>query len=198
MDERARKTITKYVEDMHSLVTYGLQPMRQQVGQAGQRQHPEAQQAIQAFVTTLEGHVSRLDSRLKALGTSPTTGVQDAASTVAGAVAGLYSQVRTEAVSKSLRDNYTFLSHCSIAWLMLATTARSLGDHDTEELAEEGYRDCARMVMQIDNIMPRLVVAELRQDGLTAQDVSEWADRIVRSAWTTSGVQTGSTTRTAG
>jgi hypothetical protein len=98
-------------------------------------------------------------------------------------VAGLYNQVRTEAVSKSVRDDYTFLSHCSVSWLMLMTTARSLGDHDTEELAESGYRDTARLIIQVDRLMPELVVEELRQDEFPAQDVSDWARRIVSDAW---------------
>ena len=183
MDENTRKYIAKYVEDLHSLVSHGLQPFSHQLGESALRDHPVAQQAIQGFHTTLQQHESLLKQRLDALGTSPTTAVQDAASAVAGVVAGLYNQVRTEAVSKSLRDDYTFLSHCSISWLMLMTTARSLGDHETEELAEQGYRDCARMVMQIDRVMPGLVVEEMRQDRLPAQDVEQWAHDLVRRAW---------------
>jgi hypothetical protein len=66
---------------------------------------------------------------------------------------------------------------------MLMTTARSLGDHETEELAEGGYRDCARMIMDIDQAMPGLVVDELRQDQFAAQDVSDWAQNLIHGAW---------------
>jgi hypothetical protein len=121
------------------------------------------------------------------LGTSPTTGIQDAAAGIAGIVAGFYNQIRTEAVSKSVRDDYTFLSLCSASWLMLMTTARSLGDHDTEELAEAGYRDTAQLAMQIDQLLPTLVVEELEQDGFHAQDVSAWAKHIISDAWNRQG-----------
>src|SRR5919201_4431166 len=188
MDEQSRKYIAKYVEDLHSLVAHGLQPFSRQLGESEMRGHPETQQAIQAFHATLQQHEMLLSQRLQALGSSPTTAVQDTASKVAGAVAGLYNQVRSEAVSKSLRDDYTFLSHCGISWLMLATTARALGDHDTEELAEQGYRDCARLVMRIDHMMPSLVIEELHQDGFAAQDVSTWAQGLMRGAWQTQGV----------
>ncbi len=200
MDENTRKYVAKYVEDMHSLVTHGLQPFSQQVGEAGSRDHPEAHRAIQRFHETLKQHVDMLENRLQALGTSPTTGVQDAAAAAAGVVAGAYNKVRTEAVSKSLRDDYTFISHCGMAWLMLGVTARSLGDHDTEEMAEQGYRDCAIMAMEIDRLMPTLVVQEMRQDKLPAQDVSEWADRIVREAWqpSSAGASTGACRRPCG
>ena len=67
---------------------------------------------------------------------------------------------------------------------MLMTTARSLGDHETEELAEQGYRDSARLVMQIDRVMPSLVEEELQQDGFAARDVADWAHAVVSDAWT--------------
>jgi ferritin-like metal-binding protein YciE len=184
MDEHSRKYIAKYVEDMHSLVSHGLHPFAHQLSESALREHPEARRAIEQFHTTLQQHEVLLERRMQALGTSPTTVVQDTAAAVAGVVAGLYNQVRTEAVSRSLRDDYTFLSLCNISWLMLATTARALGDSETEELAEEGYRDTARMETEIDHLMPSLVVQELVQDHLPAQDVSEWARSFVHSAWT--------------
>ena len=184
MQDHTREYVAKYVEDLHSLVTHGLQPISHQVDEARDREHADAAQLIAELQRTLQEHQRALAERMHALGTSPTTGVQDAAAAIAGVVAGIYNQVRTEAVSKSLRDDYTFLGHCSISWLMLMTTARSLGDHETEELAEQGYRDCARLVMRIDRVMPTLVFEELRQDGFAAQDVADWAHRIVSDAWT--------------
>jgi DNA-binding ferritin-like protein len=192
MQEDTRKYVAKYVEDLHSLVTHGLQPISHQVDEARGRKHLDAAQLIVELQRTLQEHERAPAERLRALGTSPTTGVQDAAAAVAGMVAGIYNQVRTEAVSKSLRDDYTFTSHCSVSWLMLMTTARSLGDHDTEELAERGYRDCARLIMRIDRVMPSLVFEELQQDGFAAQDVADWAQRIVSDAWTREQVGTPS------
>lgn len=183
-DSEARKYITKYVEDVHSLVVHGLQPVSQQVAQSRGRDHPEAARLLVELERTLKEHERRLSLRLEEVGTSPTTTVQDAAAGVAGFIAGIYNHVRTEAVSKSVRDDYTFVSHCAVSWLMLMTTARALADHETEELAEQGYRDCARLVMRIDQVMPELVVEELRQDGFVPNEVSGWAANIVLTAWT--------------
>lgn len=191
MEDNSRKYIAKYVEDLHSLVTHGLQPISHQVNEARSRDHGDAAQFIADLQRTLQEHERSLSARMHALGTSPTTGVQDAAAAIAGVVAGIYNQVRTEAVSKSVRDDYTFLGHCSISWLMLMATARSLGDHETEELAEQGYRDCARLSMGIDRLMPTLVFEELKQDGFAAQNVADWAQRIVSEAWTREQVGSG-------
>lgn len=66
------------------------------------------------------------------------------------------------------------------------------GDHDTEEFAERGHRDCAGLVMRIDRAMPSLVFEQLHQDGFAAQDVADWAQRIVSDAWTREQVGTPS------
>lgn len=191
MQDQNRKYIAKYVEDLHSLVTHGLQPISRQLNEARGPEHADAAQLIAELQRTLQEHDRALSERMHGLGTSPTTGVQDAAAAVAGVVAGIYNQVRSEAVSKSVRDDYTFLGHCSISWLMLMATARSLGDHETEELAEQGYRDCARLSMGIDRLMPTLVFEELKQDGFAAQNVADWAQRIVSEAWTREQVGSG-------
>jgi ferritin-like metal-binding protein YciE len=183
MDERARETITKYLGDIHALESYGLQPISRQVDQLKEKGHPEAQRALQDFKRTVESHIPALEARLKALGGSPTRPVKDVASTLAGAVAGLYSAVRPAEAAKAIRDNYTFFSHTAIAYLMLHTTAKGLGDEETARLAERGYRDSARLAIEIDRIVPQLVVAELRQDGLPVRDVSEECRALVRDAW---------------
>jgi hypothetical protein len=84
MEEQARKTIAKYLEDMHSLLTHGLQPFDRQLDEKQMKEHPEALGAVQGFKSTLESQVKAVDARMKALGTSPTTAVQDAASAVTG------------------------------------------------------------------------------------------------------------------
>jgi hypothetical protein len=67
---------------------------------------------------------------------------------------------------------------------MLMTAARALDDHDTEEMAERGYRDTAGLIMEIDRVLPGLVIREMEQDGLPVRDVSAWASSIVHEAWT--------------
>jgi hypothetical protein len=100
-----------------------------------------------------------------------------------GVAAGLYNAARNEEASKSVRDDYTFLSHTAVAYLMLHTAAAGLGERDTVMLAERGYRDAARMVMEIDRLMPGLVLEELRQDRLQVADVSDACRTMVHDAW---------------
>jgi hypothetical protein len=176
-------TLQTYVSDVQALVAHGLQAIDLQAANLKGKGHDEALQAVRDFRQVLAGHQHALDSRLKALGGAPTSPVKEAVSRVAGLAAGIINKVRPEEASKSVRDDYTFLSHCAVAYLMLYTTAASLQDEETATLAERGYRDCARLVMVVDRIMPTLVSEELRQDGLPVVDVSTRVRSMIADAW---------------
>jgi ferritin-like metal-binding protein YciE len=185
MAKDANAVIKKYLADMHALERHGLQAVSRQAEQLQDAKHADALRAVQGFQATLESHVAALDQRLKALGGSADRPVQDTVAAMAGVVAGIYNAVRSEEASKSIRDDYTFFSHSAIAYLMLHTTTEALGDQESAALAETGYRDMARMVMEIDHLMPGLVIAELRQDELPVSDVQDHCRQLVSDAWKT-------------
>jgi hypothetical protein len=183
LETKSQTVIAKYLHDMHSLLRHGHDAIRRQRDNLKDSGHPDAQAAVARWEETLDRHLAMLDERLKGIGESTTSPIQDAAASAAGAAAGLYNAVRSEEASKSVRDDYTFFSHCAIAYLMLHTTAASLDDRETARVAERGYRDMARMVEEVDDLMPGLVIAELRQDGLAPQDVSAECRRLISEAW---------------
>ncbi len=49
MGEQCRKYIATYVEDFHSLVSHGLQPISHQLGESALRDHPEAKRPSHSF-----------------------------------------------------------------------------------------------------------------------------------------------------
>ena len=184
MASNTRKdALIRYTSDMHALVTHGVQALGRQIENLKDANHPEAHAAVQDFHRTLQAHASILEARVEALGGSATQPLKEAVSRVAGLVAGLVNAVRGEEASKSLRDDYTYLSHVAIGYMMLDTTAAGLSDRETRAIAETGYRDAARMVVHVDRIMPTVVLQELRQDGLTVNDVSTEVLSMVRDAW---------------
>lgn len=183
MTENATATLATYITDMHALVNHGLRAIDRQVESLKDTKHAQALAALQEFQRTLRAHLSLLDARAQAHGGKLTRPIKDAITAVTGVLGGLISTVRPEEASKAIRDDYTFLSHVAIGYLMLATTASGLGDRETAALAEQGYRDAARMVMIIDKIMPGLVIAELREDGLTMADVEEPIRAMISRSW---------------
>jgi len=197
MPEKTRETITKYLGDLHALESHGLQAISRQVEEMEGSDHTEAHRAVQNFKNTIESHIAAIEARMQTLGGSPTSPVKEAAAVVAGVAAGLYNKTRTEKASKSVRDDYTFISNTAVAYLMMHTTAMGLGDDQTARLAERGYRDAARMAMEIDRIIPGLVLEELRQDGAHPRSVEEECHRMIHEAWTQDSVRTMSQGATA-
>jgi hypothetical protein len=183
MAEKSQETISKYLGDMHALLDHGQQPLSRQVDQIRGLGHPEALSLVEDIDQALRRQRDEVDARLKALGGSPTGPVKEAVSAVAGVAAGVYNDLRTEQASKSLRDDYAFLGLAGVSYLMLHTTALGLGDAPTADLAARGYRACARLQEEVDRVMPGLVLAELRQDGLMVADVAAECHQLVHDAW---------------
>jgi len=183
---KANETLITYVTDMHALISHGLQAIKKQANNLKDNKHQEAFRAVQEFQRTLESEQQLLADRVKATGP-----LKDAMSALTGVTAGIINALRSEEASKSIRDDYTFLSLVAVSYLMLHTTSKGLGDLETAAIAERGYRHMARLIMNIDRLLPKLVVEELRQDGLTVSDVSEDCRKLVKQAWEEQASGTG-------
>ncbi|MBV9168868.1 MAG: hypothetical protein JOZ81_02140, partial [Chloroflexi bacterium] len=64
MQDSNRKYVAKYVEDLHSLVTHGLQPISHQVNEARGRDHADAAQLVAELQRTLQEHERVLSERM--------------------------------------------------------------------------------------------------------------------------------------
>jgi len=64
-----------------------------------------------------------------------------------------------------LRDDYTALNLATIGYTMLHTTGLALNDQATADLALRHLREYTSIVMEINQVIPSVVVAELRDDG---------------------------------
>lgn len=183
-NDKKDEIIIKYVSDVHALVAHGVQALQRQVEQLKNVSHQDAKTAVVGFESLLKKQASQLDERVKALGGTTAQPVKDAVAAVAGVAAGLINAVRSSETAKSIRDDHTYFNHLGIAWLMLHTTATSLGDSTTAALAERCYTDTAKAIMHIDHILPKIVVEELREDkALQPVDTHEQTTRMMKKAW---------------
>lgn len=183
-DENRNEVLKTYTSDVHALVSHGVQAIHRQVEQLKDVSHQDAKTAVVAFEATLRSQQSALEDRVKALGGTATAPVKDAVAAVAGVAAGLIDAVRPAETAKAIRDDHTYFNHLGISWLMLYTTASSLADAETAALAERGYQDTAKMIMQVDRILPKIVVEELRENKqLAPTDVREQARVMIKNAW---------------
>ena len=162
-----RHSLQTYVSDMLALERHIDQPLKAQLGMQDADRYPEAKAAISQMFALCENHVTALTACLAELGGHETSAIKSAWSTLLGFSAAAIDSARKTKVSKSLRDDYTALNLAAISYTMLHATAVGLGNQTVAELAKRHLADYARCVMQIAQIMPTVVLAELQDDGET-------------------------------
>lgn len=180
-----RQALVKYLVDTHALINHGFGAVvRQRDNLDAAKDDAAAIVIIDECRDRLESQLRAIDARVTALGGSTAQPLKDAITTVTGFAAGVYNKLRPEEAARSVRDDYTFLSLLSVSYLMLFTTATSFGDAETAKLARHGYEEAARMIMDIDRLLPGIVLQSLRQDGFAPKDTTAETAKMIKDAWT--------------
>lgn len=173
--------ITKYLSDMVAVEAHIYQAIDKQAKET--KGQADISPKLSEIRSTLESHVNALRSRLEALGGHPANPIKEAGATVLGLAAGLIDKLRAEEVSKDLRDDYTALSLANVSYVMLITTALSVNDNETADLASSNLKDNARIIMDLGSIIPYAVVRDLSDDAkLNTKAASEARERY-SDAW---------------
>ena len=181
--DQTKATIADYVGDMVALQDHIEEALDRQLALATDM--PVAHAAIQRFHDTVKAQRDSLKRYQETLGTTPGNAIKEAGAALFGAAAGIIDKVRTEAVSKALRDDYTAFNHAAMGFTMLHATASALGDDRTAQVARDGLTAYARMVQEINQLVAEAVVHELRKDGHTIVDLqaAQHNRRMVDLAW---------------
>lgn len=182
------EAINSYITDMLSLEDHIQKAIAAQVGDF-ETDHPMVAQQLRAFDGTIQSHITTLRALAEAReadGGGVAEAVKRAGSVVAGLGAAAIDLVRTEKLPKNLRDDYTAFGLAHIGYLMLHTTALSLGDQETAQVAQRHFTDYARAQMTLNDLIPAATVKFLQQDGLPARpDVLDQVNKNVTEAWYT-------------
>jgi ferritin-like metal-binding protein YciE len=185
------ETIQHYVSDMLAVEKEILEAVKRQADDDHVQDHnANAKGVIQRIERVAKQHTEQLDRHLEAMGGDPASGIKKVVTASMGAVAGMYDKMRSESVSKMLRDDYTALNLAAVSYTMLHTTGLALQDQRTADLALRHLRDYTPIIMDINEIIPQIVVEDLRED-VEMVDASS-ADRATmntQQAWQPSNGQ---------
>jgi ferritin-like metal-binding protein YciE len=182
MQEKNHKTIADYVGDMTALESHIEEALDRQLQEV--KDDPAALAAVQEFHDTVKRHRDTLRALQEEAGKTIGNPIKDAGSALLGKAAGIIDLVRTEGISKSLRDDYAAFSLAAIGYSMLHTTATALGDNRVASLAERHLQDHADNIMRINAIMPDVVIRELQKDGHQATaSAAEVTRKAVGRSW---------------
>jgi len=180
--EKNRETIAQYVSDMAALESHIEEALDRQLKEVVGE--PIALAAVQEFHDTVKRHRDSLRDEVDNLGVPVGGTIKAVGSALLGKAAGLIDLVRSEGTAKSLRDDYAAFSLAAIGYSMLHTTSLSLGNTRIASLAERHLQDQANMIMRINEIMPDVVVKELKEDGLQVEKGAASSTRkVVAEAW---------------
>jgi ferritin-like metal-binding protein YciE len=163
--ENERHSIQTYVSDMLALERHIAQPLQRQLDMGDTAKYGEAITVVSTLKGLTGSHITALEQCLEQLGGHEASPVKSAWSGLLGIGAAAVDSVRKTKVSKNLRDDYTALNLAAISYTMLYTTAIGLGDSMVADLAQRHLADYARLVMQIMQIIPDVVLRELADDG---------------------------------
>jgi ferritin-like metal-binding protein YciE len=181
VDEKHRQTIADYVSDMAALESHIEEALDRQLIEF--KDDPAALAAVRAFHDMVKQHRDTLKTMEEETGKTIGTPIKEVGAALIGKAAGIINFVRTEGISKGLRDDYAAFSLAAISYSMLHTTATALGDSRVASLAERHLRDHADAIMRINDVMPGVVTRELEKDGHRADDAAVQATReaVLRS-----------------
>lgn len=177
-------SIQAYVSDMLALERHIAVPLGRQLEMDDSARFGDARSLIEQIKGVTDAHVTVLERALEQLGGNAASPVKSAWSSLLGVGAAAIDSVRKTKVSKSLRDDYTALGLASIGYTMLHATAVGLGDTATASLARRHLADEARLIMQIAQSMPAVVLLELQADGESiATAAAETIRRETNEIW---------------
>ena len=186
MSRNATEAINSYITDMLALERHIKTALAGQIEDLDE-DYPDVVRHLKVVQREVDGHIRNLEGLAEQRvqgGQGLADVVKRAGSAVLGAGAAAVDFVRNEKLPKNLRDDYTATSLAAIGYVMLHTTALSLGDREVADIAHRHLQDHARNVMLLHNVIPGAVIAFLQKDGLPARaDVLNEVSRNIESVW---------------
>ena len=182
IQQKHAQTIADYVGDMVALESHIEEALDRQLSET--EDDPEARAAVQGFHDLVKQHRETLKALQAQVGTTAGNPIIAAGATLLGKAAGVIDLVRTEGISKALRDDYAAFSLAAISYAMLHTTSLGLGNAQVAALAARHLTDYAGAIERINEIMPGVVERELAKDGHQTNKGAVAATRqVVPRAW---------------
>jgi ferritin-like metal-binding protein YciE len=163
MTER-QDTLQQYVSDMLAVERHLLPAFENQTKDDRFAKYPEARRLVNQIEATINSHINGLKQHLESLGGDAASPVKSAVTAALGMAASVIENMRTDPVSKNLRDDYTALNLAAVSYTMLHTTGQALMDQQTADLAASFLTDYTSLITELNEVIPDVVVSELRDE----------------------------------
>jgi ferritin-like metal-binding protein YciE len=193
MSER-QDSLQQYVSDMLAVERHMLPAFENQSKDDRYNQYPRAQRLVNQIETTIHSHINGLEQHLRSLGGDPASPIKSAVTAVLGVAASVIENIRTNPVSKNLRDDFTVLNLAAVSYTMLHTGGLALQDQRTADIAMNYLRDYTPLITDINEVIPVVLVNELRDETeVLDPQAAERAMENIQQAWQHEHVHSGHT-----
>ncbi len=183
--------LNTYLTDMHAVESHILEAVERQLNGDEIKAYPEASRVVRSLHTTLERHTTALKDLVEDRdGPSLKGALKEALGDALGFAAGLYDKVRTDEVSRMIRDDYTAMSLAAISYHMLHTTALGLKNQNVASLALRHLKDITPLLVDLSKVVCHVVAKELAdEDKVFDGTVGPQAVTNTQEAWDASHVE---------
>ncbi len=178
--------ITKHLADMQALEKHILEAVERQRGNDTVRSHVEVNKTLIEAERILNEHVDHLERLAKEYGGEGESLFKKAVTTAAGVAAGLYDQVRSDTMTRMLRDDYTAFSLTAMGYTAMHSFALAIKEPKMAEMALAHLKHITPLLVEISKLVPVTTVLETAtdHDGLAVDaTVSSEAVRNTQQAW---------------
>lgn len=178
-----KEVLQQYVGDMLAIDQHIHEMVRRHRDDKQVQADAEVHQLLSRIESTFDILIEEMEQLLDRLGGSAASPVKNAMASTVGAIGSMYDKLRTETVSKMLRDDYTTLGLAAISYTMLNTTGHALDDPATAQTAARHLRQVTPLITGISRIMPLIVARELADDHKVNLSVAPQSVRETQQAW---------------
>jgi hypothetical protein len=183
-NEKSQKTLADYLGDLINVESHIEAALDHQKNET--KDDPTAGPLVQQFHDMVKSQRDALKALQAEKGSTAGNPVSEIGSALLGKVAGAIDMIRTEGVSKSLRDDYVAFNLAAISYTMMFTTATALGDSKLADISSRHLTSYAGAIQKINHAIPDVVVHELSKDNHDVQGAAAQSARtVVDNAWKT-------------
>jgi 1,2-phenylacetyl-CoA epoxidase catalytic subunit len=176
--------LATYISDMLALEEHVRVPFEAQLRDADLAKYTPADALVRRLSDLCNTHIQSLQAALQAMGGHEAHAAKSTVANIEGWFASAIDMIRKTKIAKALRDDYTALSLCCVAYSMLLATANALASQDVAQLAQRHLRDYAQILMELGVTIPDVVVQDLREAGATVAQASAGQTRMqIETAW---------------
>jgi hypothetical protein len=135
---------------------------------------------IDIALTTQINGLERFDDLIDS---SKVEALKDKIASLFGNIAGNIDTLRTDPVSKIIRDDYTALSMLASGYTMLHTAALISDNTDLATFAQSSLSRVAQLITETSQILPYIVAEELTEDAEEATKIAKNSLEETQKAW---------------